>query len=221
MRLNPKPIFDISIFKFKSQAEFDEANWLYTSLINGQIPDRAPFPYEKLQLIAHCFKMWTFIYTDFVIALARAIQSEFGQELFILEIMAGMGWLAKGLKDAGLPGVYIATDSNPSTDSVYPIAKAEAVEAVITHYHHANLYIVTWPPPNDISLDLALNYIPVGSILLYIGEPFPGCCATQNFFEKTEMIEPLQALSAWKKAQELYFKWPSNHDRIFLLRKVK
>ena len=50
----------------------------------------------------------------------------------------------------------------------------------------ASLFILSWPPYEDPIAERIWDALPMGSVLLYIGEASEGCCATDDFFRKTE-----------------------------------
>ena len=137
MRFNPVPEKEIPWEYFTTQQSKEVAKRLEETLLRGDIPDFVPpymgFDGSFLRYVCTAFRMWAYINQEFCQNLARAMESEFGPNATYLEIMAGMGWLAKGLIEADLKGIYIATDFKPPNDAVFPVSKIDAVEAVKKH----------------------------------------------------------------------------------------
>ena len=137
MRFNPQPERKIEWgdFTHAAQQDKDTAKKLEETLLQGLIPDFIPQggggwggASFLIRQICTAFRMWAYINQEFSNNLARAMESEFGPNATYLEIMAGMGWLAKGLMQADLKGIYIATDAYPPDDAVFPVSSIDAAE---------------------------------------------------------------------------------------------
>jgi len=111
----------------------------------------------------------------------------------VLEIMAGVGWLAKALKAHGVN--IVATDSgawdkrHKKAPKIFDIKKMEASEAV--DKIDADILLVSWPPYDDKtrSLILAVERWGTEKPVVYIGEGDGGCNASEEFFESFEQKE--------------------------------
>lgn len=143
--------------------------------------------------------MFAIVTRDWVNELARWIGDR-----KCLEIMAGAGWLAKALNEAGID--VIATDdlswtyhAKPEKKHVFPIENLNAITAVNTH-QDADVLIVSWPyMDNDVVEAIAAwgNEKPI----VYIGEDKGGCTATDTFFDH------------FKENKVIYIpQWPGIHD---------
>lgn len=161
------------------------------------------------------FLMFAYIHQGLTQALARALEAEFGDNGAYLEIMAGAGWLAKGLLEADLHGIYIATDLEPPADSVYPVNKVDARDAIIKHRYVIDCYLLSWPHMDEDAA-IAVQEIPSGRPVVYFGE-WGGCCGTPSLFEQLEVIRELPP--PWAAVRQQYWHWPMFKDQFFLCRK--
>ncbi len=103
-----------------------------------------------------------------------------------LEIMAGGGHLAKGLRKHGID--VIATDDYSwSLHSEAPskendVRRYDAVDAVKT-FIDTRILIVSWPPYRKSITFKACDEWNTRGPIVYIGEDYGGCNATDEFFE--------------------------------------
>jgi len=208
------------------------ARSLWDNLTQDQIPESPPeylwnksltdlpptifMAVTQIAMTQQRFLMYAFIHRGLTKALARALETEFGDNGTYLEIMAGAGWLAKGLLEADLRGIYIATDSEPPTDSVHLVNKVDAQDAIIKHRSIVDCYLLSWPHMEEDAAD-AVREIPSGSLIIYLGE-WGGCCGSPSLFQQLEIIEELPP--HWETAKQQYFRWPMWKDIFVLCQKV-
>lgn len=215
---NPLPEVQLLIEELPIEQQ-REGLWLAEILLAGKIPSRVPnFNSTGLRAIATSFRMWAYIHHQMVKHLARAMAYEFGPYATYLEVMAGGGWLAKGLYDSYLTGIYIATDIRPPEDPVYPVYEIPSVEAIIKHRDSIDAFVISWPLKDDRVMHEIIEYIPVGAKIIYLGEPRGHNCASEEFFDRTEMVST--KVRQWDLARRNYFSWNKTHDSIYLLEKT-
>jgi hypothetical protein len=131
--------------------------------------------------------MWAIVYHEWVKELAKWIGNK-----QCLEIMAGAGWLAKGLKQCGVN--IVATDNfswnktqHAKVKPVFPIGNYEASEAIMNI--NAEILIVSWPPYGCHAIVKACEIWGTEKPIIYIGENQGGCNATDAFFERFKLIQ--------------------------------
>jgi len=127
----------------------------------------------------------------------------------VLEVMAGRGWLAKALAEAGVD--ILATDDfswkNGGGEPVYPVKKMDAIEAAGTI--DRDILLMSWPPYNeDVAAKTlwAWNY---GRPVIYIGEPEGGCNANDRFYR---MFQPFRSKANWFELD--IPQWYGLHDYL-------
>lgn len=130
----------------------------------------------------------------------------------VLEIMAGCGWLSKGLTEAGCD--VISTDNfswhkNRSREGqwklVHPVKKLGAIAAVRKYRDVCDVLAVSWPYFRDWNHVKAMREWPKGKRVLYIGENAGGCCAREEFFELVKFDKKI-----WE-----YYTFPFLHDTVW------
>lgn len=144
-----------------------------------------------------------------------------------LEIMAGTGMLSKALKDENID--IIATDNytwgKETAGDVFSewftkpylwteVEKLDAISAIKKYGKQVDIVICSWPYMDDNLYDalIKLRKINPKAILLYIGEDWGGCTASDNFFETATYIDDKEIYKINKKFQS----WAYIHDRIKL-----
>lgn len=130
----------------------------------------------------------------------------------VLEIMSGVGWLAKALAEEGVD--IIATDSgawasgaHKNAPAIHPIHRLEALEAVAA-YPEREVLIVSWPPCGEEAVVEACRAWGQERPIVYIGEGQGGCNAPDNFFDHF-----------WELADAPSFDlmaWPGLHDDVMI-----
>ncbi|PZM77136.1 MAG: hypothetical protein DKT66_28265 [Candidatus Melainabacteria bacterium] len=108
----------------------------------------------------------------------------------LVEIGAGTGYWAALLRNRGAD--IIAYDFAPSATgrngyTLKTNSWTEVLPATETTvaYHPDRTLFLCWPPLNDEMAYRALRAY-TGDSLIYIGEPFPGCTADENFHDRLE-----------------------------------
>ena len=133
-----------------------------------------------------------------------------GQET-VLEIGAGLGYWAKLLQDKGVS--IIPTDNKEihwkhSKQSSYTkVIHAKHTDS-IKKYKEATVLFLCWPPYDEPMAEESLRLFK-GTRLIYIGENYGGCNATDDFFNLLE--------EQWLLFKEIYIKqWDGIHDYLSL-----
>lgn len=126
------------------------------------------------------YGLWTVIADTWVKQLADWMEGN------VLEIMAGAGWLAKGLENHG---VKIWATDDGSWDARHSkmqplthIAKVGAYDAVVES-PDADILLVSWPPYGKPDVVKACRAWSAQGPIVYIGEGHGGCNAPDEFFE--------------------------------------
>lgn len=100
----------------------------------------------------------------------------------LLEVMAGAGYWARLVADAG--GDVLATDIEPETaDAWFPVWKADARDVAVDYPDRALMMV--WPPLGDEAATETLGRYGSagGDTLVYVGEGRGGRTATERFHE--------------------------------------
>lgn len=135
----------------------------------------------------------------------------------VLEVMAGAGWLARALREYKID--VIATDDyswhkkrdwKMQTD----VEEIQAADAITKYGKKADILIISWPHMDSAAYEAIKLMIEVNpeTLVVYIGEDEGGCTADTLFFEHFSEIWDEQ----FKKAAELFQRWPGMHDYIKL-----
>lgn len=129
----------------------------------------------------------------------------------VVDPMAGSGWWARLLADAGRD--VIAYDLTPPASAAnawhkvgvehFPVVLGDAVDTVAVHSDRTLL--LSWPPYGFDACPILDAY--AGARLVYVGEDWGGCCADDGFFE--------QLGKDWSKAAEhVPVQWSGIHDVV-------
>ena len=172
---------------------------------NGVLSDHAPYVYEMVdynsferpndplassQARGECCKrgMWAVVDKHWTKELAKWIN---GRKC--LEVMSGAGWLAKALDFHKID--IIATDDylwkngrHKDMKVVYPVEELDGLEAV-KKYSDRDVLIVSWPPYESDAIISICNEWGNDKPIVYIGEDYEGCCATDLFFKNFKRSE--------------------------------
>jgi len=191
-------------------------------LQNGEIPPSAPYGTsifgndlriylddETLWKIkSECkeeYMMWAIVTREWTERLADWIGDR-----KCLEIMAGSGWLSKALSEFGVD--IIATDDfswgfhKKHRKYVFPIEKMNATLAIRLNTDR-EILIVSWPYM-DRAIEYACREWGNERPIVYIGEDYGGCTATDYFhknFQKDHSAPRIPLLT-----------WPGIHDEIMI-----
>jgi len=125
-----------------------------------------------------------------------------------LEVMSGIGWLAKALFENNID--IIATDNNSwkycNNKLVHPIEIIEGIHAVKKYGHKREILIISWPYFEDnYIIDICKLW--GNKPIIYIGEDKFGCCACAEFFDH------------WKITEDIYFPMAQLfgiHDNVYI-----
>ncbi len=130
----------------------------------------------------------------------------------VLEIMAGAGWLARALSDAGVR--VVATDDGSwertwfhrFLQPVYEVLPVEASVAVQTI--PADVLLCSWPPYDDEAITAAAMLWGSERPIIYLGEGYGGCNAPESFWRsfREEDAAPVIPL----------MRWPGIHDSVVI-----
>ena len=184
----------------------------------GEIPPKAPgFMFQDLisQLRVDTYSathpwrdlvtdrgMWAFVDLEWTKQLADFLQGR-----RVLEVMAGMGWLAKALAQHGVN--IVATDNHVNRrrghhlgEPVYPVKHRNADRYLRKNADSYDALIISWPPFGEaIDCDLWGTKKPV----IYIGEGHGGCTGTDEFHDRFEIDQVIRIPH-----------WPAIHDDCFI-----
>lgn len=130
----------------------------------------------------------------------------------VLDPLAGTGWWARLLTDAGLD--VLASDAKPPAGGEntwhkegvehFPVLLADALDAVRVHVDRTLL--LAWPPYDAPIGALALAEY-AGARVVYIGEDWGGCCGDDALFEAF-------ARDWVKTAEHVPVQWSGIHDIV-------
>ena len=129
-----------------------------------------------------------------------------------LEVMAGAGWLARGLE---LEGVNIvATDSGnwakENDWETFSIVRTYYARKALQRFgDRADILIVSWPPYTSSMITKLLPLWGSDKPILYIGEGPGGCCGDDKFFQVTQVVE---------RPNWSFYAWPGIHDAPYILK---
>jgi len=140
-----------------------------------------------------------------------------------LEVMAGRGWLSLALQSLGVD--IIATDdySWPKYkewgELVTDVEELDTVEAIKKYGKDIDLLIMSWPWMDDNAYNTIkeLNTINPDAQIIYIGEGYGGCTASDEFHEHFQEIED----EAFQKTVSGFQQWWGLHDYVSLGRYIE
>lgn len=161
------------------------------------------------------YGMWAYISGPFVKSLANYIGHD-----AVLEVMAGNGYISKGLKDLGTT-IY-PTDSlewvgenQTGKHQVIPIEKLDAIAAIEKYQDQVKYVIMSWAPDKGgVDLDVldAVRKADNNLKLIVIGEK-NGATNSKAFWQRAHFIEPeaAQQLNAHHRPFDLI------KDQVYLV----
>ena len=191
----------------------------YTDVVLGHIPYEDVFNVDtkikafNLQNEFIQKGMYAVITWQLVKPLAKWISSR-----KCLEVMSGRGWLTLALRSQGVN--IIATDDYSWADnmqwgeSVTEVEKLDSIEAVNKYGKDIEILICAWPYMDDVAFRtmVALHEINPNALIIYIGEFDGGCTADDSFHEHFQIIRD----DNFNRAADMYQRWPSLHDSVYL-----
>lgn len=207
------------ILKSELKEDYNEFNLLLENYRNKIIPKSFP---EKFLDTPFSFKYrsrvidlqgFAILSEDWINPLAEYIGNR-----KVLEIMGGYGSLAKCLSDRGVN--IITTDNFSRTDKerawIDNIEELDCYSAVKKYGKDVDIILVCWPPMSN-HLRTVLNMmrkINKDAIMIYIGEHWDGCTASNLLFTTAEEIHDKRI----DKINRLYPSWGNVYDKIMLFK---
>mgnify|MGYP001344749782 CR=1 FL=1 len=113
----------------------------------------------------------------------------------VLEVMAGRGWLAHGLRqlnvDVKATDDYSWINEKGWKEPLVDIEDLDAVKSIEVYGSDVDIVIMSWPWMDSTAYRVLrkLHEVNSDAILVYIGEPLGGCTADDSFFDHFEEIE--------------------------------
>jgi hypothetical protein len=146
------------------------------------------------------------------------IMKELTNNLSVIEVMAGTGWLFFWMKRYGI-NVIKSTDDfswknyNNCFMSSCEFASVKNERAIDTIANtKADVVVMSWPPYETLAAQLVWEEMKPNQYLIYIGEGEGGCNANDKFFD---YIKP----NIKKKYSIL--SWPNIYDYLYFIQKPK
>ena len=201
-----------------SQEENDIIDYIVSQINQKQIPNSYPEymfnNINKWSLRDKFIKQMGFslVSFDWIIPLSKWIGSR-----KCLEVMSGTGSLSFALKQQGTD--IMATDDfswtgqnnwNQNKNYWTNIENIDAVKAVEKYGKEVNVIIMSWPYMDDIAYKVLLKMREVNPfcIMIFIGEGYGGCTASDEFFDNIVEIED----ETFSEAIKEYKQWWGIHD---------
>lgn len=142
------------------------------------------------QLIASCTDlhkwqdkgMYAFVCWDWIVPLADFLQGK-----KVLEVMSGAGYLSCALKYLGIDVIATDDKSWPNYEKftlMTEIENIDAVSAVEKYGADMDFVIMSWPYMDDTAYFVLkkMHEVNPNLQLIYIGEGYTGCTASDKFF---------------------------------------
>ena len=139
-----------------------------------------------------------------------------------LEVMGGCGLLSQALYEEGVD--IICTDdlswengSKPEwSNHRYLVEDLDAICAIEMYGTNVDYVIMSWPYMDDTAYRclMKLREVNPKASIIYIGEDWGGCTASNDFFENAEFYEDKRI----EDANKVYANFPGIHDSIFILK---
>ncbi|MQS76410.1 hypothetical protein [Companilactobacillus halodurans] len=160
------------------------------------------------------FGYWATITQDFV----AEIKNNFPDQSF-LELMAGNGYLSKGLRDLGVK-TYCTDDSSWAQHDqtgnlkVTDVESLDALAALDKYGSKVDNVILAWSPDReDIDLKVLEKVRKLDVNFLLIGEK-NGATDSHEFWQEAELIEDDKI----KRINEKYSRYDLVHDQLYLVK---
>lgn len=168
----------------------------YRTIRNGEIPEELPrtlsaqyrgSDYSLQSSMMHSAMQDCGYYGKFTKTVARSIAHNVGDGI-VLDPMAGNGFAAKALREAGVK--TIASDDN-SWKISSEIENMDALDSLRKHGDKISHLLISWAPyGSDIDVKLLrevrANYPHV--TVINIGEGYGGCTGSEEFWDEAEPI---------------------------------
>ncbi|PMD70739.1 hypothetical protein [Companilactobacillus nuruki] len=160
------------------------------------------------------FGYWATITQDFVASLVE----EFPKQSF-LELMAGNGYLSKGLRDLGVD-TYCTDDlswakyNQTGNLKMTSIESLDALSALEKYGSHVDNVILAWSPDReDIDLKILKKIRQMNVNFLIIGEKY-GATNSKEFWDAAELIDDPRI----EKINQSYSHYDLVHDQLYLVK---
>ena len=188
--------------------DIQKINAFMERLKNGEIPDRFPHLhsttfYYNYKDDCNAMGMWGIVDKQTATKLASII----GQRS-VLEVMAGVGWLAKALSEQG---VNIKATDNLSWQErhnhtkIHRVYRMRAETAVKKHGHKYDILLVSWPPHGNEDFVKAAELWGPNKDIIFIGEGEGGCTGSDKFWWHFKIKKTLRIPH-----------WPGIHDYCYI-----
>ncbi len=139
-----------------------------------------------------------------------------------LEVMAGRGWLSKGLREKGVD--VIATDNfswhkmpnyNKWNNLVTEVENLDAIESVKKYGKDIDILIMTWAYMDDVAYQVIkeLHKVNPKALVIFCGEGKGGCTANNSFYDHFKDVVDTDFEN---KVASQYKTWYGLHDRLTL-----
>lgn len=135
-----------------------------------------------------------------------------------LEIMAGTGFFSYALSLYGCK--VIATDDfswKPKFQNIfYQIENLDCIEAIKKYGKNVKFILCSWPYMDDNAYNclMLMREINPKCRMIYIGEDWGGCTASDKFFDAIQVLD----LKGFNEAVMDYRRWQGIHDFISLIK---
>lgn len=214
--LLPDDIQDQIFKKINSQFEKDDPK-------GDQLWNRLTDALPKLDKRLRCFRdyledqygMWAYISAPFIKSLADYIGSN-----SVLEVMAGNGYISKGLQDAGVTvyptdSLEWVTENQTGKHQVTKVEKLDAVSAIKKYQNQVRYVIMSWSPDKSTIDSDVLEAVRASDQkieLIVIGEK-NGATDSMKFWDQAHFIKPENA----KKLNEHHQPFDLIKDQVYLI----
>lgn len=155
---------------------------------NGEVPERYPKQQPHVYtggMHMHQIAQSCGYYAKITKSVARNLKNTYFSDSVILDPLAGEGWLAKALREEGIP-VYATDDKSWKTDMNPDVETLDCIESLHKYGSEATVLVISWPPYNSpIAAQLLAErdaHFPNLEVL-YIGEGSRGCTGDEDFHE--------------------------------------
>jgi hypothetical protein len=133
----------------------------------------------------------------------------------LVEIGAGTGYWGYLINKSG--GKILCFDKyvneNPYGHQIQYLPVHNGAEEVLEKLHHSINLFLCWPPyDNDMAINSLLSF--KGKYLIYIGESYNGCTASDKFFEELDKY--------WVIIHDILIpQWDGLHDYLYIYKRRK
>ncbi|AUI72770.1 hypothetical protein COSHB9_12440 [Companilactobacillus alimentarius] len=160
------------------------------------------------------FGYWATITQDFV----EQLTIDFPEQSF-LELMAGNGYLSKGLRDLKVE-TYCTDDRSWAKHDqtgnllVTDVEKLDALSALNKYGHKVDNVILAWSPDREeIDVRILQRIRELDVNFLVIGEKY-GATNSRTFWDKAELVDDVRI----KQVNRVYSRYDLVHDQLYLVK---